>query len=483
MPPPVLQKLFQLPSKPAAVVVSLALVLLSAVMTLFLSTSVTDQLGDIARNYALRQEVDKVARLAGNIEMSRRGYLLTLDQSYLDLYRNSILDVGKTLSGLEVLTSGNPQQDARVKQIRALVEREEEDVRATVDLAQAGKVDAAMQKLRGDEGRVLMDQLSATVTQFINVEEQQLALRNARIDRMRYWITATSIVALISAVVLGLLLFTRVQRYARTLFEGQTALRSANELLEQRVRARTAELEEERRIAERERARVELLLQDTNHRIGNSLATVSSLLGLQMRQTASEDARAAHDDTVLGFADLAKRHIVAGLRRVALRLVDGRIDDRVGQRNVVAAQIFLIIDEVLRAFLVAVDGPFLGAAREARIGHVHVVRRTAHQAHRIGGDFLQPRATARQILPRAGNHMADIDLLARLGIRHQAGLGLLVLEIVDSCDTARRARECGIAGDVLDLAVVDPNLPGLPEAFQKLRARTCRHGFLPLYLY
>ena len=50
-------------------------------------------------------------------------------------------------------------------------------------------------------------------------------------------------------------------------------------------------------------------------------------------------------------------------------------------------------------------------------------------------------------------------------------------------DTARRARECGIAGDVLDLAVVDPNLPGLPEAFQKLRARTCRHGFLPLYLY
>ncbi len=293
MPPPVLQKLFQLPSKPAAVVVSLALVLLSAVMTLFLSTSVTDQLGDIARNYALRQEVDKVARLAGNIEMSRRGYLLTLDQSYLDLYRNSILDVGKTLSGLEVLTSGNPQQDARVKQIRALVEREEEDVRATVDLAQAGKVDAAMQKLRGDEGRVLMDQLSATVTQFINVEEQQLALRNARIDRMRYRITATSIVALISAVVLGLLLFTRVQRYARTLFEGQTALRSANELLEQRVRARTAELEEERRIAERERARVELLLQDTNHRIGNSLATVSSLLGLQMRQTASEDARAA----------------------------------------------------------------------------------------------------------------------------------------------------------------------------------------------
>src|SRR5690606_7685824 len=59
------------------------------------------------------------------------------------------------------------------------------------------------------------------------------------------------------------------------------------------VRERTAELEQERRIAERERRRVEILLHDSNHRIGNSLATVSSLLGLQLRQTRNEEARRA----------------------------------------------------------------------------------------------------------------------------------------------------------------------------------------------
>lgn len=288
-----LQKLLQSTSKPAAVVVSLGLVLLSALMTLFLSSSVTLQVVDISRNYALRQQVDKVAKLANNIEMSRRGYLLTLDETYLDLYRDSILKVDETLSALEGLTDRNPQQDARVRQIRALVEREQEDVRGTVALAQTGNVTGAVEKVRGDEGKVLMDQLSRTVTQFIDAEEQQLTERNERINRMRYWMTATSIVALASAAMLGLLLFTRVQRYARVMFEGQTALLSEKQILEQRVRERTAELEEERRIAERERQRVELLLQDTNHRIGNSLATVSSLLGLQMRQARSEDARAA----------------------------------------------------------------------------------------------------------------------------------------------------------------------------------------------
>lgn len=293
LPSVLLQKLLQSSPKPVAVIVSLGLVLLSAVMTLFLSSSVTHQIVDISRNYALRQQVDKVARLANNIEMSRRGYLLTLDDAHLDLYRNSVMSVDQTLKDLEALSVPNPLQDARVKQIRALIEREEADVRETVELASSGNVAAAMERMRSNEGKSLMEQLSTTVSDFIDVEEKQLAERNERINRMRYWMTATSIVALASAVVLGLLLFSRIQRYARTMFEGQTALRSEKEILEQRVRERTAELEEERRIAERERYRVELLLQDTNHRIGNSLATVSSLLGLQMRQARSEDARAA----------------------------------------------------------------------------------------------------------------------------------------------------------------------------------------------
>ncbi|MBC2886893.1 CHASE3 domain-containing protein [Ochrobactrum sp. CM-21-5] len=293
MPSVVFQQVFRSSAKPIALIVSLGLVLLSAILTLFLSSSVNNQVVDISRNYALRQQVDKVSRLAYNIEMSRRGYLLTLDESYLDLYRRSILLVDQTLADLAALTQMNPQQDARVNQIRALVDREQEDVSETVNLARAGKVEEAVAKVRGDEGKILMDQLANTVTQFIDAEEQQLAERNRRINHMRYWMTSTSIVALISATVLGFLLFSRVQRYARALFEGQTELRTEKERLEQRVRERTAELEEERRIAERERQRVELLLQDTNHRIGNSLATVSSLLGLQMRQTLSEDARAA----------------------------------------------------------------------------------------------------------------------------------------------------------------------------------------------
>lgn len=272
---------------------SLSLVLLSALITLFLSYGVNSQVVDISKNFELREQVSRVTRIAYNIEMSRRGYLLTLDDAYLELYQHSIVNIDQTLSDLALLTEGNPQQDVRVKKIRALVERAHDDVRTTVNLAKAGKVQEAIEKVRGDEGRLLMDQLSDTVSQFIATEEQELAERNAHIHQMRYWLTATSIVALASAVMLSFLLFSSVQRAARVLFEGQSALLSEKELLEQRVSERTAELEKERGIAERERQRVEILLQDSNHRIGNSLATVSSLLGLQLRQTRSEEARSA----------------------------------------------------------------------------------------------------------------------------------------------------------------------------------------------
>lgn len=279
--------------RPIAVIVSLSLVLLSALITLFLSAGVNSQIVDISKNFELREQVGKVTRIAYNIELSRRGYLLTLDDTYLDLYQDSIVNIDRTLSDLAVLTKDNPQQDGRLKTIKALTEHAHEDVRQTIELAKAGDVQEAIKKMRSDEGKILMNQLADTVAQFIHTEEQELTARNAHIDAMRYWMTAASVVALISGAILAFLLFSRFQRTVRMLFEGHSVLLSQNELLEEHVRERTAELEHERAIAERERKRVEILLQDSNHRIGNSLATVSSLLGLQLRQTRSEEARAA----------------------------------------------------------------------------------------------------------------------------------------------------------------------------------------------
>lgn len=277
----------------AAVSISLALVLISVTSTAYLTIGVTRQIDSIKHSHELSRQVDMLPRLAFNMEASRKAYLLTLEEPYLDSYRFSLNSLEETLDVIQSIVKGEVQKEACVAEIRELVGRVDEDVRTTIDLAKTNRLDVALDKIRQDEVAIYLEQLDKAVSFFLNDESERLAERNQRIDRTRAWLTITSMLALLSAVVLLILLFSQLHRSLRRLNEGHQVLRTENEELEQMVRQRTSELRQEQEVAERERRRVEVLLQDSNHRIGNSLAQVSSLLGLQLRQVGSEEARNA----------------------------------------------------------------------------------------------------------------------------------------------------------------------------------------------
>jgi two-component sensor histidine kinase len=148
---------------------------------------------------------------------------------------------------------------------------------------------------------------------FIAEEDGKLLERNARVDASRLWLIGTIIAALGGAAILTYVLFTRTEQQMMGLARASSELKSINTELERRVQERTAELEESRLHAERERARVEALLQDTNHRIGNSLATVSSMLGLQVARSRSDEVRSA-----LEAAQSRVQAIASGHRRLRL---------------------------------------------------------------------------------------------------------------------------------------------------------------------
>ncbi|MDB5613160.1 MAG: Two-component sensor histidine kinase, contains HisKA and HATPase domain, partial [Devosia sp.] len=112
---------------------------------------------------------------------------------------------------------------------------------------------------------------------------------------------AAIITALASAVTLAYVLLARTQKKLGTLVR-------ENEKLEAHVMERTQALDEARIHAEQERQRAEALLQDASHRIGNSLATVSSLLGLQLLRTKSEEVRAALESARSRVHAIASAH-------------------------------------------------------------------------------------------------------------------------------------------------------------------------------
>jgi two-component sensor histidine kinase len=276
-----------------AIVVSLALVVVAGVAALVLVQSVDGQTDDVVHSYEVRNQARELTIALSEAESNQRGYLLTGDASYLEPYQRAASSIDARVEGLIAITSNDPVQSERVHSIVGQIGIKMTEMARTVELYSTQRQQQAQTLTETGMGARLMEEVRQTLEQFITEENANLLQRNDAMDETRYWLVAAILVALAGAAILGVSLLGRTRQQVSSLSRDQQVLRHENETLEARVRERTMALEEATAHAEHERERVEALLLDTNHRIGNSLATVSSLLGLQLMRSKSDEVRSA----------------------------------------------------------------------------------------------------------------------------------------------------------------------------------------------
>lgn len=295
------------------VALALLLVVAAGTSALFIVQGVDSQVRDVQSTYEVRRQARELVQALTDAETGQRGYLLTRDPAYLEPYRTAVTALDATYRNLAQMVKGKPEQARRVAEVNAVIESKRNEMATTITLATNDRLNEALSIVRSNRGRAAMDTIRETMGALIAEEDARLIERNALVDGSRLWLITMIIAALGGAAILTFLLFTRSEREVRALLRASNLLQSQNVELEARVKERTAALEEARAHAERERARVEALLQDTNHRIGNSLATVSSMLGLQVGRTRSEEVRSA-----LEAAQNRVHSIASGHRRLRL---------------------------------------------------------------------------------------------------------------------------------------------------------------------
>lgn len=296
-----------------AVWVSLALVILAGLASLLLMQGIERQLGDITQTYAVRHQASELTIALGEAEANQRGYLLTRDAQFLAPYSSAVERIESQVRTLLEMTADDPAQAARVQGITGDIAGKMAEMARAVELV-ATRRDAEAQSLtETGMGARLMAEVRDTLNLFIAEENQKLVTRNEAIDRTRVGLAGVLISALGAAAILAYALLSRTQRQVSVLTRRHQGLMTQNEALEAEIAERTKAIEEARAHAEHERHRVEALLQDTNHRIGNSLATVSSLLALQLMRTRSDEVR-----TALEAARLRVHAIAASHRRLRL---------------------------------------------------------------------------------------------------------------------------------------------------------------------
>ena len=92
-------------------------------------------------------------------ETGQRGFLLTRQEAYLEPYESARAAIKKYLVALDGLGGKGILPAATVAELQALVLRKGEELQKTLDLARTGSAQEAMTLVRGNSGKMLMDEI------------------------------------------------------------------------------------------------------------------------------------------------------------------------------------------------------------------------------------------------------------------------------------------------------------------------------------
>jgi signal transduction histidine kinase/CheY-like chemotaxis protein len=107
-------------------------------------------------------------------ETGQRGFLLTGDDLYLRPYNTSIERIDLLESNLKALLDGNSAQLDRLAGLAPEIDAKIEELRSTISLRRSAGFDAALQLVRTDNGRQLMQAITATIVDLEQAEQVSL---------------------------------------------------------------------------------------------------------------------------------------------------------------------------------------------------------------------------------------------------------------------------------------------------------------------
>lgn len=290
-------------------IVAIAVVGVAIVLAVWINARAGAAAARVSHSIEMRERAERFLGHLRDAETGQRGYLLTGDPAYLAPFTAGRAAALPELDGLERLAGDDDDQRRRIAEARQEALTKLQELDATVAMTREGKRADAVTKVMEGLGVASMNAVRETIQQIQLAENQKLVALNQSEERGRLLASAGIIVALA-----GLAFAAWAQLRQRQI--RSTSLAISNAQLERIVGERTQQLENER-------LRIEALLRDVNHRVGNNLAMISALLNVQGRQSREPAVISA-----LSQAQSRIQAIAAGQRRLRLDIETDEIEAR-----------------------------------------------------------------------------------------------------------------------------------------------------------
>lgn len=215
-------------------------------------------------------------------EKAQRAHILTRDIDYIADYQLARSRIDALSRDLQNIVSVQVLQPEEVGEILSLTEERNAQLEKALVAFDADGLEAAMAVLRNNELRQTTTRIHDLVDRIDEEENRIIAGGQEVVQKLRALLLASLVVLLAGTVAASAQSIRAERRAAEELAE-------LNRSLEDKVEARTRELEQERR-------RVQHLFSELSHRIGNNLALLSSSLLLRARSNNDEAVRSALEE-------------------------------------------------------------------------------------------------------------------------------------------------------------------------------------------
>jgi len=175
-------------------------------------------------------------------ESSQRGYLLTLDELYLEPYRTYVEEIIPDYEMMRDLLAPYPQADAAMAQLREGLDIKIAEMEQTIQLARDGRREEATAIVASDRGQTIMEEAQTLFTAVIAAADERLT---EGAEEQRTSATALRWTAILGGIVIILVVGGSVAltlAYTRDLVAARQTVEALNTGLEERVAERTQDL-------------------------------------------------------------------------------------------------------------------------------------------------------------------------------------------------------------------------------------------------
>jgi PAS domain S-box-containing protein len=197
----------------------------------------------VAHTQEVRAELSRVHGALADAEIARRNQMLTNDAQFAEDFQMRSDATREHLRTLARLISDNPAQQTLQQQLVTLVDRRLKALDAFSQLYQAEGGPATQQALRAEASERLMARIDAVAQQMDEAEETLLKQRLQRAESQRHWMLGVLLATLVVLSAAFAKLFHHIRQEVLARAEADDRLQRLNAELEDRVLARTAELE------------------------------------------------------------------------------------------------------------------------------------------------------------------------------------------------------------------------------------------------